>query len=845
LEDFDLDHIELTGTTISLEFGQGGRIQQLWVAESVTPDGAQEFQFVCPPIDMGEEVTEDYFPGTILLGVRTSPDDPWIVTRNATATRTGPDEQSPTSVSFDYEFPFLDDIKAEGKFYEISGPIPQIAWDLTLVNRARRSVEIGELAFPLALNNVYEGFPRTDEGTRELFHDRVYVHKFIGGAASYVFAQRMNGRPPGLLIFPGDDTKWEFYNHAASSLTTPYRWEGVPVVYILSRAAIEREGWQEWPTGHTGLVLEPGDSRTYKMRFASTERFQPDPVMSTLAIAGRPVIGLYPSAVLPLDVPLTIEVAGATPTQFNTDFPAELDSDADDEGGSCTIKAERPGPIILGFQDTLGRDSYTQVLFTEPIADLIQKRAGWIVKNQVVSEEDPLKHAIVAGNCHESTPVLDPEMFLAPFGIESGLADALFLAEKNTIYPKAEEIQVLENYLQHFLERRVMNPGDCSIGSLLPNPHAVAVDTGRAQNYAITYCLYDSMARVAEGYGTSFKTAQEYRDRRERIWRALVRNCALEEHNGISLFSYITASGDEGLRSARRGDLGRRRYPFNSDSLWSTSGFEEAFWTARARADSVGVERYLRYAFAARSLSPCWWWYGSDKRWTEAPLAPIHLGMEDKGEMCLGPTTTANSLLYLSTLDRDSERISQSRLRMAFGGLLGVWALVRSDGAASMGYCPDPASKQTGLSWTTGDVGLSLYHYLRGAASIVMATRTEGLQTFGCHFESLESGAEEKFTLKPWDGMGKRILVRHLGLEVTAHNCIIKELNFDASKRYATLTVQNSSDKRLMTMMEIRGLWGEKFELDRKEYHSVDGMLTVCADLKPHAKRKLQVKVVG
>jgi hypothetical protein len=848
LEDFDLDHIELTGTTISMEFGQGGRIQQLWVAESITPEGSQEFQFVCPPIDMGEEVTEDYFPGTILLGARTSPDDPWIVTRNATATRTGPDEISPAAVSFVYEFPFLEDIAAEGRFYEISGPMPQIAWDLTLANRTRRTIEIGELAFPLALNNVYEGFPRTDEGTRELFHDRIYVHKFIGGAASYVFAQRMNGRPPGLAIFPGEDTRWEFFNHAASSLSTPYRWEGVPIVYVLSRAAIEREGWQEWSSGHTSLVLEPGDSRTYRMRFASTERFQPDPILSTLALAGRPVIGLYPAAVLPKDVPVTVEIAGTTPTQFNTDVAAEMDSDADNEGGSCTIKAEHAGPLTLSFEDTSGRVSYTQLLFTEPFAQLMQNRAKWILEHQVIREPGPMCHAIFAGNILEGGAVLDQETFLIPFGIESGLADALFLAEKNTIYPVAKEIAALENYLQQFLEQRVMNPGDGSIGALLPNPHAVAVDTGRAGNYAIAYCLYDSMARVAEGYGTSFKSAQQYRDRREKIWRAMVRNCAMEEHNGIPLLSYITATpstADPDLRAARRNDIGRRRYPFNSDSLWSTSGFEEAFWTARSRADSVGVERYLRYAFAARSLSPCWWWYGSDKRWTEAPLSPGHVAMEDKGEMCFGPTTTANSLLYLSTLDRDSERISQSRLRMAFGGLTGVWSLVRADGAASMGFCPDAASKQMGMSWTTGDIGIGLYHYLRGASSIVLATRSEGLQTFGCHFESLEEGADERFILTPWDGLGKRILVRHLGLEVTAQNCVIQQLSFDAAKRFATLAVENPSDKTSNASVEIRGLWGEKFELDRKHYDSVDGMLTISTVLKAHAKKSLHIKVIG
>ncbi|HWD38285.1 MAG TPA: DUF5695 domain-containing protein [Fimbriimonas sp.] len=849
MDEFDLDHNELTGATISMEFGQGGRIRQLWVAESASPEATQEFQFVCPPIEMGEEVTEDYFPGTILLGARTSPDDPWIVSRNATAIRTVDDDPASNVVGYEYEFSFIDDLGATGRFYEIPGPIPQVTWELQIKNRSRRSVEIGELGFPLALNNVYEGLPRTDEGTKELFHDRIYVHKFIGGAASYIFGQRLNGRPPGLLIYPGEETQWEFYNHVPSSLTTPYRWEGVPVVYVHSRAAIEREGWPEWFNGHTSVVLEPGDSRTYHMRFASTERFQTDPVSSTLIAVGRPAIGLYPSAVAPFEAQLSVEVAGATPTRFVSDVEATLESDADEEGGSCLIKVKSPGPCKLSFEDTAGRVSESNILFTAPIKTLIERRADWIYKNQVVREAGPFQHAILAGNTQKPGPVTDLETFVSSFGIESGLADALFLAEKNTAYPVKRQIEVLDQYLEKFLEHKVANPGDGSVGSLLPNPHAVAVSTGRAQNYALAYCLYDSMSRVADGYGGTARPADEYRRRRNQLWEALLRNCSLEEHNGVPLLSYLTSQQEtpeeDAKRDVRRREVASRRYPFNSDSLWSTSGFEEAFWTAKRRSDADGVERYLRYAFAARSLSACWWWYGVDKRWLDVPFGATHPAMEDKGEMCLGPTTPADSLMYLSTLDRDSEYVSQSRLRMAFGGLMGVWALVREDGSASMGFCPDAASKQFGMSWTTGDVGIGLYHYLRGTASIVLASRLEGLQTFGCHFESLDEGPDERFVLKPWDGLGRKILIRHLGLEVTAKNARIKQLAFDAAKRNATLILENPSDKRLGAILEAKGLWGERFEVDGRHTQAQGGILSAQVEVAAKTEQTVQIKVVG
>lgn len=833
-----------------MEFGQGGRIQQLWVAEAASPEATQEFQFVCPNLEMGEEMTEAYFPGTVLLGARMDPEDPWIVSRNHDARRISSADMPSGTMGFEYEFSFLEELGATGRFYEIEGPIPVIAWDFRIVNRSRRSVEIGELGFPLALNNVYEGFPRTDRGTRELFHDRVYVHKFIGAGASYIYAERMTGRPPGLVIYPGEDTKWEFYNHVPASLGTPFRWEGIPVVYVLSRAAIEREGWPEWFNGHSSVVLEPGDSRDYYMRFAPSDRFQQDPLAATLVTLGRPYIGLAPCAVAPIDVPITVEVDGCTPARFATDVDAEVETESDEEGGSCVVHARAAGPIKVSFEDTAGRESDASLLFTLPFETLIERRAAWIVKHQTVTDEGPLRGAIVAANSSDGTPVLDLETFATPFGLESGLSDALFLAEKNTLFPNKDEIATLNSYVDEFLEAKIVNPGDLSIGSLLPNPHGVAVATGRGSMYSVVFCLYDALMRIANGYGETSKGPEEYRQRRNGVWRSMTSHCAMDELSGVPMMSYLyqAARSDPdlaGLKEQRQREVTSRKYPFGGDSTWSAQGFEEAFWTAREHADTVGIERYLRYMFAGRSLSPCWWWYGSDKRWVETPHAPPHPAMADKGEMCLGPTTVANSLLYLSSLDRDNDKIEPARLRMAFGGLFAVWALVRNDGAASMAFCPDAASKQFGMSWTTGDVGLGLFHYLRSAASYVLSSPASGLETYGCHFEALEEGADEHFVLRPWDGIGKQVIVRHLGLDIESPEGRIREVSFDARKRSARLSIRNPSDKRMAASLRIRGLWGERFEVDGVEVRSEAGTLTATLGLAPHATHKVQIKVLS
>ena len=846
MDDFSLDRQELTGSLISLEFGPGGRIQQLWTSDPTSPDESEEFQFVAPPLMMGEETTEDYFPGTILLGARTHPDDPWIVSRNARAEIIDDEEDNGSVVAFEYEFAFLDEIRATGKFYEIPGTVPQIAWDVEITNKSRRSLEIGELGFPLALNNVLEGLNQTDRAVRELWNDRVYVHKCLGGSASYIFAQRMTSRPPGLAIFPGGDTKWEFFNHVPASLTTPYRWEGIPVVYVHSQAAIEREGWPEWFSGHTSLVLEPGEGRTYRMRFAPADRHLTDNLSGTLAACGRPAIKVFPAAVAPAEVGIAVEITGATPAHFFTDIPIELETDADEEGGFCFLKPDKAGPVKLSFDDTQDRQSEVHVLFTEPIGDLIQKRAEWIVEHQVCQDEGALYKAILPGDIAAGGPITDPEAYLGPFGVESSLADALFLAEKNTIYPSANQIGVLDDYLSEFLEDELQNPGDSSVGSIIPDLRSVAANFGRPQIYPLVFNLYHSMSKLARTYGGTRFGSVDYLQKAAKTVVAMFAhsNKSAMDATGIPLMSYlpelIRDLRESGLKTEadqctklldrRDIELGRRKYPFLSDGQWSTAGYEEAFAIARRRSNDDLEERTSRCAYAARSLASNWWWYGSDKRWID-DAEGVHPGVFDKGELCLGPSTIVNSLMFFKVLDRDYPNLPEATMRLAFGGMLGIWALVRADGAASMAFCPDAASKQFGMSGVTGDIGVGLFHYLRGVGAYVLPSRSSGVATFGCHFEIENSTEKDQFVIRPWDGVGRRVVVRQIGIEVESEVGQIIEVRVDSRKRVAAVTLKNNSDADLVAQFRVKGMWGSHFEVEGNELQGENGELKVSVSL--------------
>lgn len=854
MDDF-IDRPELTGTLISMEFGVGGRIGQMWVANPNLPDENEEFQFVLSPINMGDEVVEDYFPGTILLGARTHPNDPWIVSRNASAKQID-DEEDPSKVTFEYEFSFLEEIEAVGKFYEVSGLVPQVCWDLTLTNKSKTTIEIGELAFPFALNNLYEGYPATDSGAGEMYKDRVYVHKFVGGAASYLFAQRLNAEAPGLLIFPGRDTKWEFYNHVPASLNTPFRWEGIPVVYIHSQAAIEREEWKEWFNDHTSLILEPGESRTYQTKFVPTERDRFDSVNPILAACGQPAVRLLPGAVAPAEVGIAIEVTGATPTRFFSNDDAEMETDADEEGGFCFVKPEKAGLTTLSFEDTAGRESHTHLLFIEPIEHLIKARAKWIVDKQGLNDpKSNLDGAIVPTDVHTGEQLTSPDDWIGPFGVESSLADALFLAQKNGIYPNTAEIAFLAKYIRDFLLDDLQNPADGTIGSSFADHKSVAMNAGRAQTYALAANFYAAISELerleliqsvdAENrcldlvlqlapmlhWNRDLSDAPllgEIRDHIDLLYRSSSSPKVAQAYQALAQTSALAT---------------RRAFPFGSNGGWSTKGYREVYEAIAGTGQPVLQEEAMRLAFAARSLSPSWWWYASDKRFLDESEVP-HPGMLDKGEMCLGPTTVLNSLMFFRMLDRDYTSLPDSYLRLAFGGMLGIWALVRADGAGSMGFCPDAASKQFGISALSGDLGVGLYAYLRNVASYVLPTRNAGVVTFGCHFEMETTEGKDIFIVRPWDGVGRRIVVRQLGLEVRASFGTLRELRFDSRKRWSRILLQNPSESELPSEILIKGLWGKELQCGAEKVQVGPEGAKLTFRLKPGETREIEIMVV-
>ncbi len=846
MDSFDTGLTELTGSLMSLEFAQGGRISRLWASDPRLPDEGDEFQFVIPPVKFGEEDADGYLPGTILLGARTSPDEPWAVSRNSVAHITNDpneDEADPNYVEFEYEFPLLTEIKVKGRFFEEAGNMPQIVWEITLENTGRVPVEIGELGLPLAFNNFYDGFGWSDEQLEKLWKSRVYIHKFIGGGSSWLFAQRMTAEAPGLLVFPGENTTWEFYNHVRASLNTPFQWEGIPVVYIHSKAIIEREEWPTWMNEHTSLILEPGDRRVYQIRMAPTESDKLDGVSQTLAACGQPAMRLFPACVAPADVGVGLEVAGSSPSKFFLSREAQIESDMDEDMAFCFVKPKEPGPLNLSFEDKNGRLCTVHLNFTEPIRDLIIKRAEYIATRQLESStKSHLHKAFLLTNSATGKRVTDATEYQEAAGLECSLADTLYLAEKNAIYPDAAQIRLLDACIEDFILARVQNPSSFAVASILEE-HGQGSHFGRPLGYPHVANLYHSMYRIASTYGATRHEPSVYLDRAVRTyeamfeygWRHYVRTVGTLGFARIydlieDLVREDQAERAEQLRELatfKANELLDLEFPYAGESVMDTSGMEEVFSAALQQADDERLEKTLKCAFAARSLAPSWWWYGGDKRcWEGSDSTPINAAA-DRGEASLAHTTIPNSLIFFELMDRDYLALPEAYMRLAFGGMMGPWALVHPDGSASMCYCPDLSSRQAGFNAYTGASGLGYYHYLRGAGSYVLPSREGAVYAYGCRYDP----SDNALTIRPWDGVGRRAVLRQLGasFELTCGSLI--ELRLDPRLRWFEADIENPSDRNLTGVLRVDGLWGTVIESNGVQHTADRGRTEIKIEL--------------
>ncbi|TWT75727.1 hypothetical protein Pla123a_32370 [Posidoniimonas polymericola] len=326
----------------------------------------------------------------------------------------------------------------------------------TVKNLAGEQVEIGDLAVPLPMNTQFQRGSSTSS---------VLKHSFVSGHGSFFYWMRSNSVGPYLLMTPSDDTSLEYWTAGRRDNDAYEYW-----VYAHSRAAGEEASHHggTWRQPHTACRLDPlggdRDSSTYSFRFEWVEDHSA--VRDALYANGLVDVQVAPGMTIPsdLDAELALRsrvdiksIVAEYPEQTNI---TELPSNGDYKRFRVRFHKLGENRLTVNYGDN--RHVHLEYFSTEPLEKLIKKRGRFIAGCQHLASEKWYNGLLSEWNM-ESATLLGPDNYDKIKGWriyevscdDPGLCKPAFLAAKNSLIPRQEEVRALDEYIEHFVWGRL------------------------------------------------------------------------------------------------------------------------------------------------------------------------------------------------------------------------------------------------------------------------------------------------------------------------------------------------------------------------------------------------------
>lgn len=691
-----------------------------------------------------------------------------------------------------------------------SGEDGALLWDCELTNTTDQILEIGELGFPLMVNDdqgEYYVDPRTglpfppdeteaplrdpadsfavieDQYPRiqKLYHEKkVIAHHYIGGHSSYVLMERPLGDTPFLLLHAVEGGAFEcVYRDDSSFGKNVYWWDGPNILAVHSWATKNLRGWEKnpWINGHTSLVLKPGEKWSCQLRFVFVENY--DAVREELYQAGNLGIRILPSMVV----------------QENDDVYVELKTKSDLDtidylSDNITLKEKkRVGDktlLTLSFRER-GQKSlklhyagrWTGIYFfcVGDIGQLLKIRSQFIVDRQFYENpEDPYhrNHMFLPFDHRTGSTFRDADEVSEVGGsdAEFGFSEPLFLAEKNVYYPSRREVDALETYIHDCLFRYIQDPETYAVRASLywklrypssPWSHWTAERaeaTYRAYNYAHVMNIYYAMYRIGKRYGLlTRRTAEDYL--RMACHTAL---CMFRTEpwghvgvmGGSGALSVLDDLARQGLQEEHGRLLGEIRkcnevfladpYPYASEYPADTTAQEQVYFFTRYFGDTAKNRKTVQVIKALRG--------GNQPVWFQC-------GNDNKGDLTCWYTESTNGWALLQAFEDDGQTDTFIK---GYSGLMSVAVDLLADGMCFAHFISTPGI----FDFTpprTLDGGIAQFGFLKAAKSWVIQDDSFGLIGCGCRVESSEAGTVVHLR----DGLRKRLrfVAQKINIEVS------------------------------------------------------------------------------
>jgi hypothetical protein len=713
-----------------------------------------------------------------------------------------------------------------------------LLWDVEFENTTGRTLEFGELAFPLRCNDDYAA-PYAGATTtlanasgklaamqRAIHEQKVLCHSFVAGHSSYAFLQRPRGDAPFLLFHCMRDTSFEcIYKTPAQGDD----WIGTDLFAVHSNATKDLRNWHwnPWVNGHSSLVLEPGQKKSYQMRFVFLDNYSE--IGKELTAAGNLGIRIVPSMVVQEDTDAYVELKCVTDLEgleIHSDGITIKERKRSDRSTLLRLSFHGRGQKSLRLVYNGKRWTNLHFFCVEDAEQLLKARAHFMVERQfVVSPDDPYhRHHMFLPFDHRRATRLDDNDDVWEVGgtDDPGFGDPVFLVAKNSVLPSRDEIEKLEMFVSDCLFKYIQNPDTYEIRASLfwkvrtpSSPWGSwsrkrSETTWRTFNYAFVTNIYHGMYRIGREYDVlSHRSALDY-------LRLCYETCRKWFTTGpYKHFGLITGLNAVNIVE----DLKRERwqkeyetilalmketndvfltdpYPYSSEIQIDETAQPQVYFFTRYFGKIQGqAESWKRNAEVRQVLQamrggdqPIWFLYGND----------LFAHPDLRGQISCWHSEALNGMALMQAFEDTGD---VALFLKGYAGMMSVLHNVLPDGMGFGWFKLDPGVFACEPP-RTFEGGSGLWAFVQAAKSYVMNDPSFGWIGFGCRVENETS----QVRVFPKDGVRKRVLIVPDKLHVSLRRGEIKSLTFDRRTSAVNLQIEDTTGIVKTVPVTIEGL---------------------------------------
>ena len=464
--------------------------------------------------------------------------------------------QKEDKLQLDFKLP--DNVKLNQKFHK-KGDV--FYWDIEILNKTDEELVITDFGLEFPIGSIDRS--RTAK-------ENLVFHKSINGNASFCYWVPYSGEGPILLMTMTNQTSLEYYDFDGHFELFPHA------------GSISNEGRYGWRTPVSEVHIPMGKRKSYGFKFQFVNDI--DQLSDVIVQEGGITFRIAPGMTLPNNLPALIALKSEEAiTNITTEYPNKtsmVDKGKKNGHNIYEILFKKLGENRVNVTYGSGKKAYFDFFVTEPMEVLIKKRAKFITERQQHTDTSKWYNGLYSIWDMQNAELLSPDYkhnlpdFVVGGSDDPSNGKALYVSEKNIVYPNKDEIAALEYYEENFVWGGLQRRDD-----EFPYPYGIYGSENWYENRSGEVAGYNS-----GGWG------------KERMWRtfdytthfALYYNLYIIARDYPDMINYLDADGylDRAYYTAKA----YFEIPYNilMGEKWSFNG-----WTDWAYKQGNFHERYL------------------------------------------------------------------------------------------------------------------------------------------------------------------------------------------------------------------------------------------------------------